>query len=487
MEGKLFKKILKSTTYILIFSFFAISLSGCSIIPTKKTIAPSAALVPTGKLPTQIVVWSFEEEDAWKPIKATFESENPGYTLIYKKEVLDTNYENRVFNSMLSGLGPDVWSMPNDWVYRHKEKLAPMPSTTDPKTKVATVLQDVDKIYVPAISQSVKFDNVTYALTPSIEPLVLYWNRVIFQNTLEQYLANHTAPGDQKENARVEKLLSSPPSNWTDFTETAKLLTKRNGAFIAQSGVAMGTKNVANSQDIVYLLMFQNGTEITSQDLKLATFNLSKDTTSGLKDIPGKRAFDFYTSFADPSSANYSWNDVVSADTVDAFATGKTVMFFGYGSQRTILTQKYPDFGGYSTTFAPQIGQDQYSPKDFARFNAFGVSSVSNNIPVSWNLLLKIAGDYAGILDSARSVITGQLGSETVDTSTRARVPDIGPDQIESLTSKTLVKGRNPVFFDREINNAIAAINSKIRDSGSVLDLAALTLTDLFKSEDWLQ
>ncbi|MDP1760082.1 MAG: hypothetical protein Q8L01_01320, partial [Candidatus Woesebacteria bacterium] len=130
------KKIIKIISYVLIVVFFSIALSGC----TKKTaVDPNA---------NKIIVWSFEDEDVWKGVAKEFEKKNSGYKLVYVKQTLDLKYENRVLNSILSGAGPDVWAMPNDWIYRHKDKLIAMPDKLVKTT-------DLNGSFVPAISQSV--------------------------------------------------------------------------------------------------------------------------------------------------------------------------------------------------------------------------------------------------------------------------------------------------------------------------------------------
>ena len=103
-----------------------------------------------------IVIWSFEEEDAWKPVIKNFQKNNKNYTVVYKKQKLDSDYENRVLNSIASGAEPDVWAMPNDWVFRHKEKLAPMPEGIAKSV-------NLDKQYVQSIKESVYINDKTYA------------------------------------------------------------------------------------------------------------------------------------------------------------------------------------------------------------------------------------------------------------------------------------------------------------------------------------
>jgi len=80
------KRFFKISSYVLIAIIFSIALSGCT--KTKKED-------PKAK---EIVVWSFEDEDIWKPVAKAFATKYKGYKLTYKKQVFDSNYENSVLN-----------------------------------------------------------------------------------------------------------------------------------------------------------------------------------------------------------------------------------------------------------------------------------------------------------------------------------------------------------------------------------------------------
>lgn len=456
---KFYKKILKVTSYVLIAGIFSIALSGCG---EKKTTDSNA---------NKIVVWSFESEDSWKSVIKSFESKNKGYTVVYEKQVFDSSYENRVLNSILSTGTPDVWSMPNDWIYRHKDKLAPMPETTAKNI-------DIDKTFVPSIKQSVYFDNKIYALSPSAEPLMVYYNAKLFSSSLSEANA---ATKDKEVQKRNNALLQSVPLIWSDFVAAANLMTKKNGNTITQSGVALGTSNITNAVDILSLLMLQNETDIVSSDYKLATFNLPKSTSTGANDIPGKRALEFYTSFANPGSANYTWNDSLGSD-IDAFGTGKTAMIFGYSNLQNTLLQKYPTFQ-YKKAFVPQVQTDSTKIKDFASFNAFGVSKLSRNTGPSWDLVTKLVYDHADAYNSANKLYTAKK-APSYDISIANRTAG-NPEKLSLATASSLVKGRYPEEFDNYIKNAINAVNAGTQNAQNALDLVSNQITEMLRVDTW--
>lgn len=455
------KKIAKITSYILIAGIFSIALSGCGTAK-KTTVDPNA---------NKIVVWGFESEDSWKSVIKAFQAKNKGYTVVYEKQTFDTDYETRVLNSMLSSGTPDVWSMPNDWVYRHKDKLYPMPDSM-----AKTV--NMDTAYVPSIKESVAFNNKIYALSPSTEPLMVYFNPKLISQTLDEVNA---ATKDQDVRKRNNVLLQDVPVTWSDFVEASKLLTKKNGNTITQSGVAMGTSNITNSTDILSLLMLQNETDIISSDYKLATFNLPKSTSTGANDVPGKRALEFYTSFTNPASANYSWNDSLGND-VDAFGNGKVAMIFGYSGLQNTLLQKYPSFQ-YKKAFVPQLQSDSSKIKDFATFDAFGVNKLSKNPGLSWNLIATLVGDSADDYNSVNKLYTSKKATSYDITITNRTSGN--PEKLALATADSLVKGKFPEEFDSHIKDAINAVNAGTQNAQSALDLVSNQITEILRADSW--
>ncbi len=453
------KKFLKIASCFLLAIAFSVTLSGC----TKKTVQSA-----------NLVVWSFEDEDTWKPVISAFQKANKGYTVTYVKQAFDSEYENKVLNSMLAGAGPDVWAMPNDWVYRHKEKLVPM---SDKMSKV----NDLDKLYVPSIKESVFIGGKTYALSPSSEPLMIYYNPKLFSDA--QKASTEMYKGDSETIKANNALLQSPPKTWTEFTQAVNLLTVKDGENIAMSGVALGTDQIVNSADILYLLMMQNETDIISSDAKLATYNLPKATSTGTDDNPGVRALEFYTSFADPNSENYSWNDSLG-NSIDAFANGQAAMIFGFSDLQDTLLQKYPSFK-YKKAYAPQLSQDADKIVDFAKFNAYGVSRLSKNPGASWGLINTLA--------SVDSVNTNFNTATRFYTAKKANSYNIAitsrtggnPEKLSLATAKSLVKGRYPNEFDAIINSAITAVATGAQDAQSALDGAASKTTELLRKTDW--
>ncbi|MCX6808316.1 MAG: extracellular solute-binding protein [Candidatus Berkelbacteria bacterium] len=442
------KRLFKNVSYVLILATFAVALSGCG-----KTTTGGGGTSQSG----QFIVWSFEDADVWKEISRDFEQKNKGYKFVYVKQTLDSEYESRVLNSILSGAGPDVWAMPDDWVYRHKDKLAPMPDTF-----AKTITKDK---FVTSVNDSVLIDDKFYALAPAAEPLIMYYNPKLLTQLLNNYITANPGPTNSTKVSRARFLLDqNKPRTWDEFTEALKIVTQKDTkGKITTAGTALGTDSIMYSQDILYLMMLQQGTDMTnvkSGSITQATFNLPNSSSSNTDVFPGRQALDFYTSFADPTSPNYSWDDSLG-NSLEAFVNGKVVFMFGYSSLQLSIAQKYPEFHDYTKAFVPQLDTTSSNFIDYARFSAFGVnrSSGTAGIQMGWDLVTGLATTYSSSFSSAQRM-TGASKKTSYDTTLEAR-SGTNPDAQELGTARSFIKGRYPVEFDSNIRNAIWIIKRK--------------------------
>lgn len=471
----MFRKFAKSLSYLLMLASVATLVSGCSLRST-----PAATTAKT------FTIWAFDDEDVWKPIIKDAAKALKGYDIKYVKKKLDASYENDALNSILSGQGPDIWAMPNDWVYRHRDKLAEMPSSVIASSKI-----DIDHQFVPAIKTSVDFDNKIYALSPTVDTLMVYYNSKLFDAALEEFsAANRTVSADSdpvresKRQAlqRASKLLGEVPGTWNDFVETVKLITKKNGAGFDRSGLAMGTTgNVTYETDILSALDLQNGTNMLSTDLKLANFNLPQNTAAGTNDYPARRALEFYTSFSNPASANYTWDSSMPSD-IEAFATSKAAMMLGPDSLSWRLSQNYPDFR-FKKAALPQIGSSSDIISDYASFTAFTVPRASANSAAAWSIIYNLASGASSYDATVR--VSTSLKKKDFAPTLADRLGSSNPGSFQNQTAKLWIKGRYPLDVDAIMREVIDNVVSSKLTSQASLDSAALKVTDLLKKESW--
>ncbi|MCX6810516.1 MAG: extracellular solute-binding protein [Candidatus Berkelbacteria bacterium] len=438
----------------------ALSLTGCGTTTTTK--------------PNSLIIWGFVDEDVFSPIIKDFKNQNKGIDVKYYKKTLDASYEDNALNSILSGQGPDVWAMPNDWVYRHKDKLAAMPATMLTSKKI--VAKDY---FANVVMQDNVFDNQIYGLTPTIDILHVYYNPTIFDATRSN-INKTLGSSNPTLQTTLSQILSKFPITWDEFNKIVPYLTVKNGSTITTAGAAIGTSNnVRYSQDILSLLMLQNQTNMLSDDLSQATFNLPIKNAAGSDVYPGKNSLDFYTSYSNPAAANYSWNSSAPND-IDAFVQGKVAIIFGYSDTATYLRQVYPNFQ-FQQALMPQVG-DINSIVDYAHYTSYVVPEASPNTALAWQFVQSLSTDEASTYRSA----TKEISSKKTETDVALKNRGAGtPSQDQIKTAQSWNKGRYPVDIDGQFKQAIDRFNSRTQSSQAALDTAAANVTELLRKAIW--
>src|SRR3989344_3373611 len=78
---------------------------------------------PTQKI--ELVWWSvFADADSVRVLIKEFEPANPGVSIKFVKKNIET-YEDELVNALAAGTGPDLFSIHNDWLPKHWDKMAP--------------------------------------------------------------------------------------------------------------------------------------------------------------------------------------------------------------------------------------------------------------------------------------------------------------------------------------------------------------------------
>ncbi len=263
-------------------------------------------------------------------------------------------YENDALRSMAARTGPEIWSLPSDWIGDHTPRISTLPDNyffaRDKNGKVAkTGPNPVDQVreLFPAgiVEQILTTDGKrVYGIPTEVEGLMLYYNSDLYSQAVDDFRSSLGARPSVDQIKPVETILSNPPATWRDLVEQAKYLNRRSGANILRSAIALGTAdNVGPANDILQLLMLQNGAQVVSSDRRNALFNAPITTPAGVKLVPGEEALKFYASFSNPDSAVYSWNSSMP-QAIDAFGQGKVAMIIGYGDIEQQLAIKYPRF-----------------------------------------------------------------------------------------------------------------------------------------------
>jgi len=376
----------------------------------------------------------------------------------FVKKALTSDYELDSLNSISTGQ-VDVWGIPNTWLPKHLDKSTAF--NYDYKTNKINqnILSAYQNVYPVSIVQGNVFNEKIYGLPLSLDALVLFRNNAVVSQI--SYDSSQNLTYEQK------KLLSETPANWADLTAQAKILTKKDGDKITQSGLAMGTADLPAASDILTLLMQQYGTQMTNDAQSEATFQTSLNQFGGPA-YPGAKALDFYTSFAKKDNPNYSFSTSLG-DPIRAFADGKIAYYVDYASKAidiNFINSKL----GYAIYAVPQLIETR-NPVDYIAYETFTVPKTSKNQDLAWSLL-----DYLTDPSNSRVDIYFDSASEIPAFITTK------PSGVIGVAAQKAVAWYNPEatetdkIFRQVISDVLSGANAQ-----TALEAAAVKVTNLLK------
>jgi multiple sugar transport system substrate-binding protein len=326
----IFKQIKIITAFVFVASLFIFS--GCGT----KTSNPSYKV--------DLEIWGvFDNSDSLDKISSEYKKLNPHIGEIkYRKFTVDS-YNNDLINALASGQSPDIFWIGNTWTPSYKDKVEPAPDWLINEKEYRDNFADVAaQDFIP--------DKKIYAVPLSVDSLALYYNKDIF-NSLG---------------------ITAPPKTWDEFNEDVRKIVKIDQFDnITQAGAAMGTAyNINRSTDILGLLMFQNGVQMTNDGNTEATFNKVTSTADGRSVRTGENALKFYTQFSDSKSSMYTWNKRMHYS-VDAFYEGTAAMMINYSWQYSVIKNKNSKLN-FAIAPVPQLSLN--NPVNYANYWAMAVS-----------------------------------------------------------------------------------------------------------------
>lgn len=406
-----------------------------------------------GKQVAQVKPITLEYWGVWnegsdiEPVIAMYKKKYPQVKINYKKLRFD-EYQNELLTAWAQDKGPDIFSIPNSWVYAYKDFIVPMPASTTmlrkyQKTsfggarkqtvveKVSTAgytPQTLGQKFLDVVSDDVVVQQGVYGLPLSMDTLALFYNKAL--------LAQSGA--------------AQPPATWSDFVQIIPKLTLQdtNGK-IVRSAVSLGTvKNVDRAPDILAALMLQNGTGII-EDGKV-TIASQSETQKGY--YPGARALEFYTDFSQPTKQVYTWNDEMP-NNLEAFAQGNLAFFLGYSYDLPLLASQAEgvDFG---VTTLPQISED--FKVNYANYWVETVAKSSKHGNEAWDFLrfatnedtVQLFLEQSHKPTALRGLVTKQAQENF----------DLAPFILQGVTAKSWYHGRKPEEAEDILENTITKI-----------------------------
>ena len=301
----------------------------------------------------------------------------------FEYRVMDPEtYESELLAAWSRGEGPDIFSVPNWRLGSFRQFISPMPTgelelrRTETRRSLGRQVTDVTTNtvifptanqlrdqFVEVVADDITSNNQVYGLPLSVDTLALYYNRDLL----------------------AQAGIATPPATWDEFVTAVQTMTTLNTARqVVQPAAGIGTAdNVPYAFDLVSAIMMQNGAVMAddNQNIRFA------QEVDGRAVPPGIEGVDFYTKFAKPQFATYTW-DTTQADAREVFTQGELPMYFGYWEDQATLASRAPELP-LSVTALPQI--DPTITVNYARYTIETVHIGSDVATHAWNFLRYIA------------------------------------------------------------------------------------------------
>lgn len=293
---------------------------------------------PLGEV--SVTWWGLWEDDSIiAPLITEYEESHPGVKIKYLKQSKE-DYRRRLDSVLAKGEdAPDIFRFHNTWVPMFAQELDPVPSSV-------MSAAEYSQTYYPVIASDATSGSNLVGIPLGFDTISLFVNLDIF-----------------------ESFAKNPPKTWDELKETALQLTlKDEQQDIVRSGVAMGlTQNVDHWQEILALLMLQNGVKMSNP-----TGEFAED------------ALEYFTSFA---TVNKTWDATLPNSTL-IFANGKLAMLLAPSWRVFEIDQINPNLR-YKVYPVPQIPKDEPGKADitYASYWLEGVWSRSSVKKQAWDFL----------------------------------------------------------------------------------------------------
>ncbi len=269
--------------------------------PTQPPATEVPTVVPTPALSGTVRVGSWDSADALAPFNdsiKSFEAAYPGVKV--QLEDVPQNYGDKLLAEFASGTAPDVFQVGDGDVARFAaqgvfEPLDPYIAGTKGSTPLDT------SVFIQAVADIGKVGGTTYLLTKDSSPLVLYYNKKLFDAAGVAY------PTDKW--------------TWTDLLTAAQKLTITTSGKITQWGIQLpdGWGDPTWVRGILPII-YQNGGDIISPDGKKVSGYLDSAATI--------QAIQWYADLFTKEKVAPTKADVAAVQGADLFQTGKVAMLW---------------------------------------------------------------------------------------------------------------------------------------------------------------
>ena len=376
------------------------------------------------------------DEASLQEVIRAYTAKNPA-VLIRLSTVDEARYEENLIENLASLSGPDMFVFPSDWLSRHENKIVPAPATFIDEAKVA-------EIFPKVVGDDFVLNGQVYALPLFINTLGLIYNRDIFD----------------------AKQIVSPPETWDAIKGVIPKVREFQSGKLSKSAISIGgtSKSVQNAEDILALLMIQEGGIITDAKTKVSHFEKEKALD----------AFKFYMDFSDPKSKSYTLDDSFK-NSIDVFVDGTSAMIFAYPDDVKVIKAKNPRLN-FRILPMPQL--DPNNIVNLADYWGIAVSKMSKNPNLAWNFINFAATDSeavsayvasSGNAPALRSAITNYAENPVLKVFAPQVLSAVSWPKLEAVKVREILNSmiefslRDRANFEKNFDEAALKIGNIIR------------------------
>lgn len=324
---------------ILLAVFGALAISGILIF---------ALVVGAGRGNTlgPIVIWGTLDAGPFSTVlRQAVENESRLSQVTYVEKDPAT-YAQDLTEALASGQGPDLFLLRQDYVVRDAGKVVPIPYDFLSAAQFEETFLEAARPYLASSG--------VLGVPIVVDPMIMYWNRDILSSAG----------------------LAKAPQYWDEFSDIAQKTVRRDETgTIRTAAVAFGEyANVDHAKALLSLLILQAGGAITQKDSTGRLVPALSARTAGSTSQVTESALRFYTEFADPSKADYSWNRSLPGSRA-AFASGDLALYFGYASEAKTVARTNPNLN-FAIAPMPQVRSSNRAT-NVARVYALAIARTS--------------------------------------------------------------------------------------------------------------
>lgn len=301
-----------------------------------------------------VTIWGTLPEAPILALIDTKAKELPALREVIYRYVKPENFETELIAALADRTPPDLVLISQEELVAQRARLAPF-------LPEALSLRDFRDRYLDA-GDIFALQNGVYALPIGIDPLVMYWNRNLFQDAG----------------------MVAPPRTWEALMlEVVPNLVKRDfDRTIRRSVVAFGeTTNVRNAYPVLSMLLLQSGSQLVAEKERGYSIMLNQAADGS---SPLAKSLDFFMRFSNPNNPLYSWNRSLALDR-DQFVSEDLALYFGFGSEARDLGNRNPNLN-YDIAEVPQ-GEVSTVKRTYGRVYGLGVVRNGQNLPGAYTVL----------------------------------------------------------------------------------------------------